>query len=118
MAHKPVTDVELDQMLSLASNPEVPADFATKIATKIQPPVEASAEILLFKPRVQSVPPQRWLMAVPLAASLVLGVWLGAAGKGTSFLWSATTELTASSDDIGASTGIDDAETLSDEGVT
>ena len=60
----------------------------------------------------------RWLVALPLAASLLLGIWLGAKGSGTSYFWNTTDDLTTLSDGSDLSTGIDDAETLSEEGVT
>ena len=103
-------DQSLDQILGLASKPDLSSDFEARVMAKLGGQAKVSAEVIAF-PRRKS--PTAWVMAVPLAACLVLGVWLGASGDFSDLLpTSSTSSAMASADQLSPS-GIDDIETLS-----
>jgi hypothetical protein len=59
-----------------------------------------------------------WLAGLPLAASLALGIYLGAAGAGASILPTAAYELLAGVNLDDPGTGIEEAEGLSEDSLT
>ncbi len=64
-------DRDLDKLLSTASAPKPSVGFEQRLLAKIAP-----ANNIISFPRRKTASP--WLIGLPLAASLVLGVWLGA----------------------------------------
>ena len=67
-------DHELDQLLKLASLPKPMANFELRLMQKIAADVQSN-NVVTFPQRRKTA---LWLAAVPLAASLVIGIWLGA----------------------------------------
>jgi hypothetical protein len=94
------TDADLDRLLNLASAPASSIEGMDQLLRKIAIPV------------VHPVRNLHWLSLLPLAASLAIGIYLGAAGFDTG--------LALSSDDTVAFTsdftiGIEDAEAYVEE---
>ncbi len=107
-----LTDEELDNLLKLASAPKVPLDFEQSLARRLM--VESRSNVVPFPRRVKSTPRNlwRWQMPAALAASLVLGVWLGAQGSVSSALTGATeTAMLGSANDFGPA-GLEELDTL------
>ncbi len=103
-----LTDEELDNLLKLASVPNIPLDFEQSLARRLA--VESGNNVVPFPQRVK--PTQRhiwrWQMPAALAASLVLGIWLGAQGSVSSVLAGATeTAMLGSANDFGPA-GLDE----------
>lgn len=88
-----LSDTELDRLLQHASTPVPRSDFESRLLTKLNP-VESSNKVIAFPQRKR---PSLWLASLPLAASLVLGIWLGANGTAADFL-PFTTESTVQND--------------------
>ena len=72
-----LTDDELNRLLAVASEPEAPAHFEQAMAQRLAQ--RSTAQIIAFPARVQPRHQARTRLplAAALAASLVLGVWLG-----------------------------------------
>jgi hypothetical protein len=103
-------DQSLDQILELASKPELSADFESRLMAMVAGQTRHTAEIVAF-PRRQG--PRTWLVGLPLAACLMLGVWLGADGQLSDILpVSSASTATAFADQLSPS-GVDDIENLS-----
>jgi hypothetical protein len=69
-----LTDRQLHQLLKFASQPKPNADFEMRLMQRIEADV-TSANIVAF-PQRQHFP--FWLAGLPLAASLLIGIWFGA----------------------------------------
>jgi hypothetical protein len=103
-----MTDEDLDRILTLASKPEPSSGFEARVLARIKP--QASAEVIAFPQRKS---PRAWVLGLPLAACLVIGVWLGASGDVSDLLpSSSSTSAMASADQLSPS-GVDDIENLS-----
>lgn len=109
---------EIDHVLSLATTPEVPDGAIARLMGQIG--VTSSADVILFTPkprRIDSI--LRYAAAVPLAASLTLGLYLGAAGRLDFMLPTSLTNDVAATDtltdDLG---GVGDAEAYAEETLT
>jgi hypothetical protein len=101
-----MTDGDLNWLLSQASAISVPHG------------AEERALHAAVQMKVASVPP-RWALrfALPLAASLVLGIYLGAGGYGENYLTTSTS--TASTEDATLfSTGFEEAVATAEENLT
>ena len=68
-----LNDFELDQLLSYASHPVPSVDFESRLFEKLEHVPPLNNVIAFPRPRKSSL----WLAGVPLAASLMLGLWLG-----------------------------------------
>jgi len=77
-----LSDTELDRLLQHASTPVPRSDFEARLLTKLTF-VDNSNKVIAFPQRKR---PSWWLAGLPLAASLVLGIWLGANGTTVDFL--------------------------------
>lgn len=100
-------DRDLDKLLSAASTPKPSAGFEQRLLAKIAP-----ANNIIAFPRRKTASP--WLIGLPLAASLVLGVWLGASNTSlnpANILVSQTTEDATSN-------GFDDVVALIEDNLT
>lgn len=113
---------EFGSVLSLASEPPVPADAVSRLMTRIaaEPQDSPQADIIAFAPRVAARRPSilRYAAALPLAASLALGVYLGAYGKLDFMLPAAITGVALNDDapdDLG---GVGEADAYADESLT
>jgi hypothetical protein len=100
-----MSDAELDQVLREATSPRIPLGAEGRLVKRL---AVASPVAVAIRPRSFA-----WLSALPLAASLVLGIYLGTTGYGTDMF--ATTVATTESDII---TGIEEAELAAEEDVT
>lgn len=85
----------IDEMLSHASTVSLQVGAEERLMSRIAR--QPAAKIITLTPRSRQ--PLPWLAAVPLAASLLLGIYLGAAGILDSFLPASITEDTAALDD-------------------
>ena len=112
-----LSDRDLDSLLALASKPELPAGAANKLLQRLGPK-PMIANVLPFPAPAKKSGRLSWLVGLPLAASLAAGIWLGAMGQGTDYVFSMTDELASLGDGLNVSTGIDDAEDLTEEEVS
>ena len=87
-----LSDFELDQLLSYASHPIPAADFQNRLFEKLENFVLPSNVIAFPRARKTSL----WLAGVPLAASLMLGLWLGSNEAVADYLPFSTDTLTQS----------------------
>ncbi len=119
----PDAEREIDAVLGLASAPELPAGAMDRLMARIaaEPQAARSATVIAFAPR----PPARrsvWRLAaaVPLAASLAVGIYLGAEGKMDFMMPSAITGGVALNDDVDFDDlgGVGDADAYAREGTT
>ena len=93
-----MNDHDLDKILSAASTPKPMLGFEQRLLAKIAP----INNVITFPKRKTASP---WLIGLPLAASLMLGVWLGASNTSlnpANIMVSQTTEDTTSNgfDDV------------------
>lgn len=80
MAKNPLTDAELDMLLKQAAVPDLPPGFADRFQAQLDASVRSN--VIAF-PQKKSPPAKSanlWLSTIPLAASLAIGVYLGAQG--------------------------------------
>jgi hypothetical protein len=118
-----VTDFELDRLLAQASKPEPLAGFEARLEQRMVASIAApvSDNVIAFRPRKAAAAPSRALrlpFAAAMAASLVIGLWLGSNGQLVSLLeqGTETAMLDVSSDFAPAGMedlGNADADTLS-----
>ena len=97
-----LTEKELDALLELASEPQVPLDFEKSLARRLV--AERANNIVPFPQRIKPPPRYawRWQMPAALAASLVLGIWFGTQGSVDNALADATeTAMLGSANDFG-----------------
>jgi hypothetical protein len=108
----------IDRLLSLASDPAVPAGAELRLMQKIADPRSAAVVALAARrpPRAALV---RYAAALPLAASLALGVYLGARGSLDFMLPPAITGDVAQGDDaLDALDGIGDIDSFAEDSLT
>lgn len=109
---------EIAAVLTRASDPRLPAGAADRLMARIAAEPQA-AKVIAFAPRARPRPSVwRYVAAVPLAASLLLGVYLGANGKMDFVLPNAVTGGVALNDDAPVDDlgGVGDA--YAEEGTT
>ena len=105
-----LTDEELDSLLNVATAPDVPVGFEQRLARRLA--AESGSNVVPFPQRAKQAPIKmwRWQMPAALAASLVLGIWLGTQGPVSSAFAAATeTAMLGSSSDFGPA-GLDEIE--------
>ena len=118
MNHEPNTpslsDHELDALLKLATSPRMALGAKTRLLAALaneNAPLPAHV-----------TPPQSsrlgWLAGLPLAASLVFGLYIGSAGLEGSFLPSFAQELLADTTLDDTYSGIEDVEALTEENLS
>jgi hypothetical protein len=109
MDKKNMTDKELDTLLAQAGMPTLPKGFADRLQAKLED--EHPSNVIAFPQRRQIEQPARriWLSALPLAASLVLGLYWGATGTMPTSLQSLETALLSNADSAGG-IGTEDTE--------
>ncbi len=98
-------DEELNRLLAFASSPPAPLGAEARLLKRL-----AAVETAPF-PRAQNSGRKYWLAGLPLAASLALGLYIGASG---------TSLMTAEDADIASleevwGTGLEDAELAAEE---
>ncbi len=77
-----LSDTELDQLLLFASKPQPSADFEARFLKKLQ--TNAPPNNVIAFPRARKT--KIWITALPLAASLILGIWLGSSDTALDYL--------------------------------
>ena len=105
---KHLTDEELDHLLSFATKPDLPSHFGVRVMDSLT----AQSNVIVFKPAQSSR--LQWLLGLPVAASLVLGIWIGASGNGSDF-WPTTNTVQQSENIFATPTAIDDLNALLEE---
>lgn len=113
---------EIDRVLSLASRPNLPEGAGARLLARLEQPPEQGAEVILFRPKARPMDGfLRYAAALPLAASLALGIYLGASGSLDSLLPATLTGDVATNgyderiDDLG---GIGEADAYAEEQTT
>ncbi len=96
-----MSDNDLDRLLALATTPELGHDFERRVMAKISR--STSNNVVAFPKKHHT---KNWLIGLPLAASLALGLWLGASGSTINLVPTNTTEVATT--DIGNASGFDD----------
>jgi hypothetical protein len=92
-------DREMRAVLARASEPGVPEGALDRLMARIADEPQ-DAKVIQFAPRPRAARPVwRYAAAVPLAASLALGVWLGANGRMDFMMPSAVTGGVALNED-------------------
>lgn len=116
---RPQDMTDIDAVLGLASAPGLPPGAMDRLMARIaEEPQQASVVALAPRPQRRGV--WRLAAALPLAASLALGVYLGAQGKMDVLMPSAVTGGMALNDDVQLDDlgGVGDAEAYAQEGTT
>ena len=116
--HNRSDDHGIEAALAHASRPVLPEGAMDRLMARIAAEPQA-AKVVAFAPRPRAVRPVwRYMTALPLAASLALGVWLGANGKMDVFMPSVVTGGVALNDDAPVDDlgGVGDA--YAEEGTT
>ncbi|MGL4592432.1 MAG: hypothetical protein ACRCVZ_11345 [Aestuariivirga sp.] len=111
-------DPELRRILALATTPEPPTGAADRLMARLAA-VETTAQVVPFRPRATRRPSWfAYAAAVPMAASLALGIYLGAMGKLDRLLPAAITgDLAMSFDPDADLTGVGEAEAYAEEQI-
>lgn len=102
-------DQSLDQILGLATPPVLSSGFESRVMAALAGQVKPTAQVIAF-PRRKS--PSAWLLGVPLAACLMLGVWLGANGGLPDLLPTSVGTTSMAAADLLSPSGVDDIENL------
>jgi hypothetical protein len=105
-----MTDEELDKLLQLAPQPTLPNGFAKRLQTKLDAPVVNN--VVAFPQRTKPAGSNRmaWLSAIPLAASLAIGLYLGAMAELPDMFSGLQDAMASLSTDSGLNLGIEDTE--------
>ena len=74
---KELTDQELDKLLTLASVPQIPADFPERMQRRVRATAAENVVAFPLPAKVAQPVAWRWPVVGALAASLVFGLWLG-----------------------------------------
>lgn len=106
------SDRELDFLLAMAKQPELPPGFADRLQSKLQ--VEPASNVIAFPQKQQHTTLRRgyWLSAIPLAASLAAGIYLGAMAELPAMLSGLEDAVASLSSDTGLDLGIEDTESF------
>ncbi|MCA0433535.1 MAG: hypothetical protein LCH46_09735 [Proteobacteria bacterium] len=116
-----MSDDELDRLLSAATRPVVPDGALARLNARIAR--EGGADNVVALQRSVKEPPRQssrlgWLAGLPLAASLVLGIYLGSSGAGPGFLPDTAYELLSGVNLEDSMSGIDDVLSVAEESST
>ena len=112
MDKKNMSDIELDKLLAAARQPELPKGFAERLQAKLEQP--PASNVIAF-PQRKPVPASNrrvWLSAIPLAASLAFGIYLGAMGTLPDSLAGLESSLVSDASDTLFGIGIEDTESF------
>jgi hypothetical protein len=113
MTKEPFSDRELDLLLSKAKQPQLPLGFAERLQAKLT--TEATSNVIAFpQKRIEPAPSRLgfWFSAVPLAASLAAGIYLGAMGELPAMFSGLQDAVASLSADTGLDLGIEDTESF------
>jgi hypothetical protein len=107
-------DKKLEQLLQRATKPDLPQGFEERMLQRMQQSAATSGNVIPF-PQRKTIAPQAsvkanpWLISMPLAASLLIGLSLGFMGYGNQWV---------DSDDLAVadiSTGFEEAEQAAED---
>jgi hypothetical protein len=108
-------DIVFEKLLQRASQPIVPDGAEHRVMAAIRAGDEPS-NVVQFRPRRSA---NRWAIGLPLAASLLLGIYLGTRDTLDSYLPDSVIGATvAGATDSDVSSGLDDIENYSDGELT
>jgi hypothetical protein len=108
-------DKALEKLLKRASDPAVPQGAEGRLMSVIRG-TEQHSNVVHFQPRTQS---RNWLIGLPLAASLLLGIYLGSGDAIDGYLPDSIMGVTvAGATDADVSSGFDDVEEYADGELT
>jgi hypothetical protein len=114
MTRDSMSDHELDRLLALVSKPAPPPGAEDRLMAKFNP-----ENVVAFRSRANKAQAAiAWIAALPLAASLAFGIWLGAAGIGTDILPESLGGDVVAAADVDVNSGIDEVETLAEDNQT
>ena len=109
-----LSDAELDRLLQHASIPLPHNDFEERLLAKLTlAPI--SNNVIAFPKRKKT---SLWLASLPLAASLVLGVWLGANGTAAEFLPFTTESVSQNDTALLGAQSTDELDFLTEDNVS
>jgi hypothetical protein len=98
----------IDIVLEAATNPELPAGAEERLLARLE---GEDRVVALASRKAAPGPVPRWTAALPLAASLALGIYLGAMGALDAFLPETVTgELAAGDEENADLSGVSEAE--------
>jgi hypothetical protein len=109
-----MNDKQLDQLLQQATKPDLPVGFEARMLQRMQQRAGTSDNVIAFPQRKNAAPQTSikanpWLISMPLAASLLIGLSLGLMGYGNQWV---------DSDDLAVadiSTGFEEAEQAAED---
>ena len=107
-------DAALAKLLKRATDPAVPEGAEARLMLAIQSAGQ-QLNVVPFQPRPKT---QGWAVGLPLAAALVLGIYLGSKDTFDAYLPDAITDGVADMSDSMPPTGLDDAESYAEGDVT
>ena len=108
-------DAALEKLLKRATEPSVPEGAEARLMLALQSAGQHS-NVVPFQPRPKI---QNWAIGLPLAAALVLGIYLGSKDTFDAYLPDVITDgASADMSDSMPSTGLDDAESYAEGDVT
>ncbi len=108
-------DAALARLLKRATDPAIPEGAETRLMAAIQL-AEQQSNVVEFEPRPRF---QRWAVGLPLAASLALGIYLGANGTLDSYMPdSIIGQSLADTSDSEPTSGLDDVESYAEGDLT
>jgi hypothetical protein len=104
------SDRELDALLAKVKQPDLPEGFAERLQAKLQ--TSDGENVIAFPARPQQPASRRsfWLSAIPLAASLAAGLYLGAVAELPDMLSGLSDVVATVSGEAGLDLGIEDTE--------
>ena len=112
MAENQMTDAELDALLRQSAQPALPRGFADRLQAKLEQPVASNVVAFPSRKPPPAKPAAVWLSAIPLAASLAIGLYLGAQGSFPSSFSGLDTSLVSDATDQIFDIGIEDTESF------
>lgn len=112
MAKNHLSDTELDALLKAATQPPLPHGFAERLLVKLEQPTLNN--VIAFPAKKLQAPSSRrvWLSAIPLAASLAIGIYLGTQGTLSDSFTGLNTSIVSDAADSQFSIGIEDTESF------
>ncbi len=110
MAKNPLTDTELDVLLKQVAQPPLPTGFADRLQAKLEQSQGSNVIAFPQKNVASTKSANLWLSSIPLAASLAIGIYLGAQGTLADSLSSLGTSSFADATDNLFNVGIEDTE--------
>lgn len=107
-----LSDRELELLLKNARPPILPDGFAERLQAKLE--VSPASNVIAFPQKQPHAKPRHsyWWSAIPLAASLAAGIYLGAVAELPGLFSDAADAVASASADTGLDLGIEDTESF------